>query len=374
MKVQEVEVDEGRRYLLLDDNYKVIKEVKKYLKYLSNLGRSPETLRAYAYDLMLLYEYLDIIGIPMLQIASDPEKGPLDILSRFVLWLQYPKAATGLLPIDREECQRTTSSVNRIVTTVTCYYEYLASDGVLPELDLYRKRRINGGNYKGFLYELAHERREEVKNMLKLPAPTKPVKAVTRAHYDQMLGVCSCRRDKLMVAIMYETGVRIGELLGIRYEDVADIGTGELKLIARENINGARVKNHSERSVFLPAYVTRMLTDYMIHDQDDIESDYIFTVLNGKTRGQPLKAATVEAMFARISAKIGYHVTPHMLRHGFATEKLQYGWDKVDIQKYLGHKHIQTTDIYADYDVKQQRKLIGSFFDHADIYSKYYRD
>ncbi|WP_024857277.1 site-specific integrase [Ruminococcus albus] len=62
-----------------------------------------------------------------------------------------------------------------------------------------------------------------------------------------------------------------------------------------------------------------------------------------------MKADNVEKLFARLSKKVGYKVHPHMLRHGFATEKLEAGWQMVDIQAYLRHKNLSSTQIYATY-------------------------
>ena len=83
--------------MLLDDQYKPIDVVNKYLKFLDNLGKSPNTQRTYAYDLLLYCQFMQKKEISLLDLCNNPDRGPIDILSEFVLWLQYPDYSKDLV-------------------------------------------------------------------------------------------------------------------------------------------------------------------------------------------------------------------------------------------------------------------------------------
>ena len=85
MKVQNIKTSKGARYILLDDDYKLVTIINKYLKYLDNLGKSPNTQCSYAYNLLLYMEYMNAKDLDVLELYTNPEQGPVDILSEFSL-------------------------------------------------------------------------------------------------------------------------------------------------------------------------------------------------------------------------------------------------------------------------------------------------
>lgn len=85
MKVQPIKTKKGIRYILIGNDYKPEPVVTRYLKYLDNLGKSPNTQRSYAYDLLLYCEFMEQQGIPLLDLCKNPDKGPVDIMGEFVL-------------------------------------------------------------------------------------------------------------------------------------------------------------------------------------------------------------------------------------------------------------------------------------------------
>lgn len=85
MKVQNIKTSKGARYILLDDDYKLVTIINKYLKYLDNLGKSPNTQCSYAYNLLLYMEYMNAKDLDVLELCTNSEQGPVDILSEFSL-------------------------------------------------------------------------------------------------------------------------------------------------------------------------------------------------------------------------------------------------------------------------------------------------
>ena len=373
IKVQGIDTPRGKRYLLLDDDYRVIDPVRRWLKCLDSCGKSPYTLRSYAYDLLLYFSYLKTIGVNYADISSNAGKGPVDILSGFLRWLQYPSTQDGVLQFGGEAPIRSATSVNRIMTTVLGFYSYLANNHELEELDVYRNIRQNP-KFKGFLSEMTRRSTLVHSSIFKQGNPEKEVEGITREQFYQLRAACHTRRDRVLVSFLYEAGLRLGEALGIKLEDVQEIADqGKISLVSRENENGARVKRHSDRSVFLPPNLVKETIDYVTEDLTDLDSDYLFVTLNGKNKGQPMTPASVESLFQRLSDRVGFHVHPHMLRHGFAVEKLNSGnWGLADIKAYLGHKSINSTETYAKYSNEKKYEMIRGFVDdHAKMFAEY---
>lgn len=119
MRVQEVKLDgTKKRYLLLDDKGIPIIAVAKYLKYLDNAEKSPNTQKTYCYALKLYFEYLS-------EIRVDYRKVNLNILSNFVGWLRNPYDSKTVISLKPTKAKRTEKTVNLTVTVVTNFYDYL---------------------------------------------------------------------------------------------------------------------------------------------------------------------------------------------------------------------------------------------------------
>ena len=78
------------------------------------------------------------------------------------------------------------------------------------------------------------------------------------------------------------------------------------------------------------------------------KTDYLFIVLHGKTRGNPLSANSFYTCLETIGKKIGLKVTNHMLRHYFANSRRKAHWEIIDLSISMGHKSIKTTIDYLD--------------------------
>lgn len=363
MKVQQVKAAAGTRYILIDDDYKVIDEVKRYLKFLDSCGKSPNTLRSYAYDLLLYYRYASEKGFDVMNLCNDPERKPIDTLSGFLMWLQYPRTSNLEFHFEAEDAARKNRSLNRILGTVLSFYEYLSANNELPELDIYRRQR-QSGQFKSFLSEMYLHKKEKKTSILKLPVPDRKVQAVTYEEYKQFFNACITRRDKILVALLFECGLRLSEALGIHLCDLSKIDQGILDIVPRENNeNGARVKNYAKGSVVLPAYLIDLIIDYMTEDIADADSDFLLLTRKGKRRGRPMTAYSAEQLFLRLSKKTGMKVHPHMLRHGFAQERLDNGWTLEEVQACLRHRRVTSTAIYAQYTDKKKREMMRGFLD-----------
>ena len=350
-------------YIIVGIDKALQSHVNGYLHYLSVVGKSPNTVRTYAYHICLWLRYCDEYGIHCLSVGVGEMSRPIDTFTGFMRWLQYPDLREGILHLSGEAPARTDRTVNLIMSAVLSFYSYLSADNVLPPLPLYRPQKMNG-SYKPFLSELYHHSLIKDTSILKKPEATQNIQFITRDQYKEMLRHCYLLRDKLIIALLFEGGLRLGEALGMHLSDLNQLEEGIVKITPRNNNeNGARVKRMAGGSIKVPDYVVAGLLDYINSDRSNYDSEYLFIAFSGPRKGLALKADSVEKLFDRISKEMNLEIHPHMLRHGFATEKLAAGWELMDIQAYLRHKSIRTTEIYAFYSNELKIRKMQTFFE-----------
>ena len=347
MKVQRVAIKENTyRYILLDDDYTVIDSVRRYLKYLDNTGKSPNTIKNYAYHLKLYFEYLKDVGLEYDKINSCKDKGAIDILSEFITWLQNPLYLKGKITcMTSPEKMRSAKTVNLIIGAVLSFYDYLARNKEFEGIDAYKEERKNP-LFKSFLYELVDKQKVIRANIFHLKETNKELQLITRKEFEALKENCNSIRDKLLLSIMFEGGLRLGETIGLHIADI-EPWDNKINIVPRDGLeNGVRVKNVAKGYVYVPPYVMRLFSDYITEEYGNIDSNYIFVNLHGKNKGGPMKPITVQKLFERLSKKVGKKVHPHMCRHGHATELLESGWSIIDIKDNMRHRQIQTTTMY----------------------------
>lgn len=367
MKVQEIDTPRGVRYILLDNEYKPIDAVKRYLKFLDNTGKSPYTLKNYAFHLKTYFEYLSIIGISYDELNTEKGKGGLELFSDFIAWLQYPNYLDGNVePITPQETERGNKTVNIIMNTVLGFYDYLAKNNELKELELYKIQRGNS-KFKSFLYELVGNKKLIKKSILKKVIDEPELEYLTREEYNLIFQLCNNTRDKIIVSLMFEGGLRLGEVLGMHIEDI-DIWDNKILITPRENLeNGARVKNQAKGTIFLPDYVMDLLSDYILNELDEYDTDFLLVNLRGKNKGKPMKHITVQKLFERFSKSLDRAIHPHMCRHGHATELLESGWKLIDIKDRLRHTQINSTKVYTHFADEYKKEQVRKFYESKSI-------
>jgi len=121
--------------------------------------------------------------------------------------------------------------------------------------------------------------------------------------------------------MMYEAGLRIGEVLSLRIEDVIT-WSNQIKVTPREeNENRAYIKLKKERIVDVGKDLMSLYTDYLVYEYgEELHHDYVFINLKKNYYGQPLKYQSVLDFVKRLSKRTGVVFTPHILRHTHATE------------------------------------------------------
>ena len=154
---------------------------------------------------------------------------------------------------------------------------------------------------------------------------------------------CSSGRDRLILSLLYSSGLRVSELVSLRINDI-DLQDRTIRI---------RGKGDKDRIVLFDENTRNLLEDYL--QKRVYESDYLF--LN--RFGDPLTPRYVQMMIKNYARKAGINkkVTPHILRHSFATHLLKNGVDIRAIQQLLGHSNLSTTQIYTSVDMQTLKNV-----------------
>jgi len=148
-------------------------------------------------------------------------------------------------------------------------------------------------------------------------------------------------KHKLVLMFLYYAGLRLSEVINLKWQDID---------FNRDVIHVKRAKGEKHRVIFLHPKLKETLKEYGI-------KNYGFVLKS--ERGKKYCPKTIQEIVKKASRKAGINkrVTPHTLRHSFATHLLVAGADIRYIQQLLGHKSLRTTQVYTHIASKDIRKL-----------------
>lgn len=179
------------------------------------------------------------------------------------------------------------------------------------------------------------------RNVLKNPFTTKEIpakkkekklpKVLSKKEILEMIENTENIKHKLVIQLLYSSGLRLSELINLKREDID---------LQRNLINVKRGKGRKDRITLLSNNLKITLLRY--YNNENLNSKYLFQGRKGKYTKK-----SVQKILENSGNKIHKKVTPHMLRHSFATHLLESGTDIRYIQKLLGHSDLDTTMIYT---------------------------
>jgi len=367
IRIQEVMLEnQAKRYMLLDQNGFPVLPVMKYLKYLDQTGKSPNTQKTYGYSLKHYFSYLEEKG-------KDYKFIRLEDLVDFVGWLRSPYQSSAVTPIQQVEAKRAEKTINLTITVIANFYDYLYRNEEVQNdmMEKLMKQVFTGGHahYKSFLHHVNKDK-PSIRNILKLKEPRKKVETLTKEQVQQVVEATTNIRDRFLIQLLFETGLRIGEALALFMEDfIFDHSKGHrIRLVDRGELeNGAMLKT-GEREIYVSQSLMDVYDDYLYEVLDELELDtnFVFVKLRGKDVGKPMEYWNVESLFKRLKQKTGINLHPYLFRHTHATIYYQKTKDIKQVQERLGHAQIQTTmNLYlhpSDEDIREDWQKAQSEF------------
>jgi integrase/recombinase XerD len=189
---------------------------------------------------------------------------------------------------------------------------------------------------------------EEVlgKNVMTVKAPKMSKKlpvVLSKGEVKQLINAAATEKSKLLIKLLYSSGLRLSECINLRVND----------LELNEKVGWVRKgKGSKDRLFILSSSLAEELRDYVV--KNELKS-YLFT----NKKDQNLSSRNIQKIIARSAKKAGISksISPHTLRHSFATHLLESGTDIRKIQELLGHSNLQTTQIYTKVSTEELKKV-----------------
>ncbi|UCG77496.1 MAG: site-specific tyrosine recombinase XerD [Nitrospirota bacterium] len=271
-------------------------QINDFIVYLTvEKGLSKNTLSAYTQDLSKFDAFLKKNGTTVLKVSKN------DILS-FIEALK--------------DHGYSISSMGRVVSTIRGLYRYL--------------------NYERIMSENPSENISSPRKWRSVPKALslKEVISLLEAKRDNRYYI----RDIAMLELMYSSGLRVSELISLKTSDI-NFESGFIRVLG---------KGSKERLVPINEGVTKRIKEYFTSLRPDLKKDednpeHLFL----SNRGRKITRQRFWQTLKEIGRITGIEVTPHMIRHSFATHLLEGGADLRAVQKMLGHSDISTTQIYT---------------------------
>jgi integrase len=375
MRIRRVQNDGGVSFELLDESETPIPEVSGFMRHLNARGYSPNTLSAYAHDLLHFTRFLRKLGLTYLEVTP---KLAID----FLAYLREMPSRKNAQRVSLVVCTTTDSysatrlsptTINRILAAVSSFYEYLILSGQLmkQENPLQKEDDPNlarvSERHQPFMGRVSRQRpvrrTMRVKTVEHLPRP------MSEEQITQLQGSLRLWRDKAMFLLMLQGGLRPGEVLSLHLEDIQ---YGRRRVIIRyrtDHPKRARTKSRTERFVDLLDHETlQAISTYVMQERPrDTDSPFVFLVGGqGKRRCEPLGYHALVKLFQRHCERLGIRepwLTPHSLRHTHATRMWENGMRELTLQKRLGHASPESTRIYTAVSdpivVQEYRRALG---------------
>ncbi len=269
---------------------------------------------SYKNDIEEFFEYLERESLSFLDINYDDLR----------FYLMYLK----------EEKNDSNSSIDRKLSGLRGFYKFLANEGYVS------------------------------KNVFSLINGPKKEKKLPRYfeynELEELFNVCDDtpmgQRDLLILEMLYGTGVRVGELVNIKVKDI-DLSTKSILILGKGN---------KERIVTYGEYCSDALITYLndgYHRLNIKNEEYLFLNKNGGVITERGVRYVLEQIIKKTS--LNKNISPHMLRHSFATHLLNEGCDLITVQKLLGHESIKATQIYTHVTTDRLKEVYYNSFPRA---------
>ncbi len=229
--------------------------------------------------------------------------------------------------------KKSSTTISRHISTYKTFYKFLYKNNLILKKD----------------YPLS-----------KITYPKKEKKLPKFLYYNELLEIIKESskdkdgiRDRLIIEMLYATGVRISELVNIKLSNI-DFKNKKIIVLGKGN---------KERVVYYGEYAEEVLLEYLnVHIRKD--NEYLFLNNRGLQISENGVRYIINNIMKRLSIKT--HVTPHVLRHTFATDMLNNGCDIKIVQELLGHASLRSTEIYTHVTNERIKKVYYNCFKRSE--------
>lgn len=287
--------------------------INKFIKYLSNERKYPtNTVSSYTNDLNTYYSYIILKQINYLTINKEQIREYLKYLDQ----LKYSK-----------------STISRHLSALRNFYTFLLNI-----------KAITSNPYKSIRNP---KKDKKLPNFLQIEELEQIFDSIET---NTALGI----RNRLIIELLYATGIRVSELTELKLKQI-DLSNKEIRIFG---------KGSKERIVFFGDYAKKYLNKYLNESRDELlqgnKSDYLLI----NYQGGNLTRRGVEQIVDDIvkKAALKHQISPHVLRHTFATDMLNNGADLKSVQELLGHESLSTTQIYTHITNERLRSVYLAAF------------
>lgn len=290
-----------------------LQEYRDYLQYQKNY--SEYTVENYCSDIVQYLDYLTSEGINFKNIEYSDLR----------FYLMYLK----------EEKKENNSSIDRKLSALRGFYKFLATE------------KITDNNAFSLVTGLKKEKKlpryfeyNELEELFKVPD----------------LRTALGQRDRLILEMLYATGLRVGELVSVKVSDI-DLGSRVILVLGKGN---------KERRVTYGDYCEEALKLYLSDGYLKLNktgSSYLFLNNNGDVITERGIRYVLDQIIKKTS--LSKSISPHVLRHSFATHLLNEGCDLLTVQRLLGHESISATQIYTHVTTDRLKEVYYNSFPRA---------
>ena len=352
-------VDGSESWVVLDCELVPHREASAFCRSLDGAGRSPHTIRAYAGRAALFLGWCTEQGV-------DWRWVELADLARFKHWVEATPTRAG-------RC-RSGSTVNAILTAVCELLRFCARSGFIEAAVAERLSEPRWLRFTppGFDAGESGQHRMVRARALKARAQTPFPEALTFEQAEMVLGCCRRPRERFVVILLRDTGLRIGEALGLRRCDLhllpdsrslgCSVVGAHVHVRHRANPNGALAKSRFPRTVPTSDEVLAAYGDYA-HERRGIlgardDNDMVLVNLYHAPLGAAMTYRATKGFFDRLARGCGFAARPHMMRHTAATNWVRAGTDLDVVQALLGHASLASTSVYLHASDEDKRRAV----------------
>lgn len=280
---------------------------------------------------------MDIEQFAHLVLEKDPAQEPIN-------WQDVDVYMARMFVVKLQETEPARTTVQRKISALRSFFRYMVREGIL-ELNPFSGLTSPKKQKPLPLYMSV----SEVERLLDAPDSfwkkaenLETVRSVDGAEF-------SCSRDKAILEVIYSGGLRISEALGL---NMGDINTAS-------QVMKVRGKGKKERLCALGAPAIRALREYMMLRRQRTPDNKINSPVFLCQQGTRLTARSFQRYFKMYVTEAGLSpdMTPHKLRHSFATHLLDAGADLRTVQELLGHENLSTTQIYTHISTERMKTI-----------------